>query len=180
MSLCLRYSDILVHRLLAVTIGAIPSFPEMFNKKNTQEMCNLLNKRHHMAQLASRSSVDLHTQLFFKDRVSIEEAFVLFVRRNALQVLIPKYGVEGNIFLRETTSRSKFNEEEMSITIGDVTFKVFSKIRVQIKVDTSASKNRFVNIMLMDPYVPGLSVDEIDDASSVNSLQPELKKLRTA
>ncbi|XP_046852546.1 exosome complex exonuclease RRP44-like [Xenia sp. Carnegie-2017] len=133
-----------------------------------------------MAQLASRSSVDLHTQLFFKDRVSIEEAFVLFVRRNALQVLIPKYGIEGNIFLRETTSRSKFNEEEMSITIGDVTFKVFSKIRVQIKVDTSASKYRFVNIMLMDPYVPGLSVDEIDDASSVNSLQPEFKKLRTA
>ena len=32
----LRYSDILVHRLLAVAIGAIPSFPQMFNKQSTQ------------------------------------------------------------------------------------------------------------------------------------------------
>ena len=37
--LCLvssRYSDILVHRLLAVAISAIPSFPQIFNKQNTQ------------------------------------------------------------------------------------------------------------------------------------------------
>jgi hypothetical protein len=35
-NLILRYSDILVHRLLAVAIGAVPSFPQMFNKQNTQ------------------------------------------------------------------------------------------------------------------------------------------------
>ena len=40
-----------------------------------------------------------------------EEAYILFVRKNALQVLIPKYGIEGNIFLREVTSRSKFDDE---------------------------------------------------------------------
>lgn len=40
-----------------------------------------------------------------------EEAYILFVRKNALQVLIPKYGIEGNIFLREVTSRSKFDGE---------------------------------------------------------------------
>jgi hypothetical protein len=41
----------------------------------------------------------------------VEEAYILFVRKNALQVLIPKYGIEGNIFLREITSRSKFDDE---------------------------------------------------------------------
>lgn len=41
----------------------------------------------------------------------IEEAYILFVRKNALQVLIPKYGIEGNIFLREVISRSKFDDE---------------------------------------------------------------------
>lgn len=105
-----RYSDILVHRLLAVAIGAMPSFPQLFDKQSTQEICNQLNKRHHMAQLASRASVQLHTQLFFKDQVVDEEAFIIYVKKNALQVLIPKFGIEGNIFLRNVTS-SRYDEE---------------------------------------------------------------------
>ncbi|CAB4038465.1 exosome complex exonuclease RRP44 isoform X3 [Paramuricea clavata] len=157
----------------------MPSFPQMFNKQNTQDICNQLNKRHHMAQLASRSSVELHTQLFFKDRVVVEEAYILFVRKNALQVLIPKYGIEGNIFLREVTSRSKFDDEESSLTIDDVTFRVFSKVLIQIKVETSSSRNRFVNISLVQPAVPGLSVDPLDIDPTTDTIQPELKKLRT-
>ena len=38
-------------------------------------------------------------QLFFKERVQDEQGYVLFVRKNALQVLIPKYGLEGTLFL---------------------------------------------------------------------------------
>ncbi|XP_028406202.1 exosome complex exonuclease RRP44-like [Dendronephthya gigantea] len=174
-----RYSDILVHRLLAVAIGAMPSFPQMFNKHNTQDICNQLNKRHHMAQLAARASVELHTQLFFKDRVVEEEAYILFIRKNALQVLIPKYGIEGNIFLRELTERSKFEDEESSLTIDDVTFRVFSKVRVQIKVETSSSRNRFVNISLVEPSVTGLSVKPLDTDLTAETIQPKLKKLKT-
>lgn len=37
--------------------------------------------------------------------------------------------------------------------IGDVTFNVFSKVLVQIKVETSSSRNRFVNISLVQPVV---------------------------
>ena len=47
-----------------------------------------------------------------------EEAYILFVRKNALQVLIPKYGIEGNIFLRDVTSRSKFDVEVRSGSVG--------------------------------------------------------------
>lgn len=48
----------------------------------------------------------------------MEEAYILFVRKNALQVLIPKYGIEGNIFLRDVTSRSKFDDEVRSSSVG--------------------------------------------------------------
>ena len=42
----------------------------------------------------------------------MEEAFVLFVRKNALQVLIPKYGLEGTVFMdKHTDSAVTFNQE---------------------------------------------------------------------
>lgn len=38
-------------------------------------------------------------QLFFKSRGIInEEGYVLFVRKNAIIVLIPKFGLEGTVF----------------------------------------------------------------------------------
>jgi hypothetical protein len=43
--------------------------------------------------------------------------------------------------------------QESSLTIDDVTFKVFSKVLIQIKVETSSSRNRFVNISLVQPSV---------------------------
>ena len=53
-----------------------------------------------MAQYASRASVNLHTHLFFRERRQTETGYVLFVRQNAIQVLIPKFGLEGTLFLR--------------------------------------------------------------------------------
>lgn len=41
----------------------------------------------------------LSLQLFFKSRgILNEEGFVLFVRKNAIIVLIPKFGLEGTVF----------------------------------------------------------------------------------
>ena len=36
---------------------------------------------------------------------------MLFVRKNALQVLIPKYGLEGTVFMDKHDSGFVFNEE---------------------------------------------------------------------
>ncbi|WAR11579.1 RRP44-like protein, partial [Mya arenaria] len=134
-----RYSDILVHRLLAVCIGADASYPELLEKQKTQAVCNNLNYRHKMAQYAGRASVNLHTHLFFKKRVVDEEGYILFVRKNAVQVLIPKYGLEATLYLN-TESRKKgpvfvFNEEENTQSCGDVTLRVFDRLIVQISID---------------------------------------------
>ena len=53
-------------------------------------------------------------QIFFKNRVCDEEGYVMFVRKNALQVLIPKYGLEGTVYLskkKESEGLFKFDEE---------------------------------------------------------------------
>jgi len=55
-------------------------------------------------------------QLFFRSRIQDEQGYVLYVRKNALQVLIPKYGLEGTIFLappkgEKATVNFVYNEE---------------------------------------------------------------------
>lgn len=39
--------------------------------------------------------------MFFKKNPKTEEAFVLFIRKNALQVLIPKYGLQGTVYMNQ-------------------------------------------------------------------------------
>lgn len=96
-----RYADIIVHRLLAVAIQADITYPELLDKQALQQTCNNMNYRHKMAQYAGRASVELHTQLFFRNRRVDEEAYILAIKKNALQVLIPQYGLEGTLYLKD-------------------------------------------------------------------------------
>ena len=50
----------------------------------------VLNHRHRMAQQAGRSSVELYTNMFFKNKVQIEEGRVIRVLKNGFVVLAPK------------------------------------------------------------------------------------------
>uniref|UniRef100_A0A8C6Y5L9 Protein DIS3 homolog n=1 Tax=Naja naja TaxID=35670 RepID=A0A8C6Y5L9_NAJNA len=110
-----RYADIIVHRLLAVAIGVDTTYPDLTDKHKLAELCKNLNFRHKMAQYAQRASIAFHTQLFFKNKGEVsEEAYILFVRKNAIVVLIPKYGLEGTVFFEEkakTNERLVFNDE---------------------------------------------------------------------
>lgn len=54
-------------------------------------------------------------QLFFKNRgVLNEEGFILFVRKNAIMILIPKFGLEGTVFFESKDKpgpRLRFDSE---------------------------------------------------------------------
>ena len=108
-----RYTDVIVHRLLAASIGADSTYPELLDKKKTQEVANNINYRHRMAQYASRASVNLYTHMFFRNRKTHEDGYVLFIKQNAVQILIPKYGLEGTLYIR-TEHGFIFDEEEPS------------------------------------------------------------------
>ncbi|PFX23563.1 Exosome complex exonuclease RRP44 [Stylophora pistillata] len=161
-----RYSDILVHRLLAVAIGALDSYPDLLSKDKTQKLCNHLNFRHKMAQYASRDSIDLHCQLFFQGKAIEEvEAFVLFVRKNALQVLIPKYGLEGTVLLnKEDGPGFTYDEEEPSLTVGDVTYRGFDRVAVKINVNKSLTENKFLSFSLVSKK--GSSTEDVTEPVS--------------
>lgn len=112
-----RYADIIVHRLLAACIGADTPYAELLDKNKNALLCNNLNYRNRMAQYAGRASVALNTHLFFRNRTEEVEGYVLFVRKNALQILIPKYGLEGTIYLSgKNNDNVKFiYNEEVSV-----------------------------------------------------------------
>ena len=70
----------------------------------------------------------LFLQLFFKKRILDEQGYVLFVRKNALQILIPKYGLEGTIYLSDNKNKSMFTyNEEVSQSLLVIFMYVVSK-----------------------------------------------------
>lgn len=89
----------MVHRQLHAAIDADISYGnELTDKESMNELCNVLNHRNRMAQQAARSSVELFTHLFFKNKVQEEEGYVIRILKNAFIVLVPKYGIEGIVY----------------------------------------------------------------------------------
>ncbi|KAH0953363.1 hypothetical protein HN011_004299 [Eciton burchellii] len=176
-----RYADIIVHRLLAVCIGADATYPELLDKKKNHMLCHNLNYRNRMAQYAGRASVALHTHLFFRNKVQDEEGYILFVRKNALQVLIPKYGLEGILYLNPGTSSIAFtyNSEDQSQTCGDVVFRAFDPIIVQMSLDRSNVQHEKLFFELVKPEIPGFSISPLNANSNVveeNFMKQTLKR----
>ncbi|XP_071559206.1 exosome complex exonuclease RRP44 [Temnothorax nylanderi] len=177
-----RYADIIVHRLLAVCIGADATYPELLDKKKNHLLCHNLNYRNRMAQYAGRASVALHTHIFFRNKVQDEEGYILFVRKNALQVLIPKYGLEGTVYLNSASSSVTFtyNSEDQSQTCGEIVFRAFDPIVVQMSLDRSNVQHERLFFKLVKPEIPDFSVPplniETTNASEENSTVKETLK----
>ena len=172
-----RYADLMVHRLLAVSIRADSTYSELLDKHKMQQLCNHLNHRHKNAQYAARASINLHTHLFFRGKDTIEEGFVLFVRKNALQVLIPKYGLENPLFFDKDEgggALSKvslvFDESEPSLTVESVKFRLFDPVLVKIAIEQSNIQQCKLKFYLISPTIPNVSA-KVD--------VPPLKKLKT-
>ncbi|RKO83298.1 hypothetical protein BDK51DRAFT_46976 [Blyttiomyces helicus] len=139
---------------------------------------SVLNYRHRMAQQASRSSVELYTNLFFKDKAIQEEGHVIRVMKNGFSVLIPRYGIEGYVYASptdSTTSPFTYNGETNQLVSESATIKLFARVTVLVAVEeagvAAAQRSKLV-LRLVDPVVPGLSVD------SIIAEQPPAKKAK--
>lgn len=183
-----RYSDLVVHRLLAVAIRADATYADLLNKDTAQRLCNHLNQRHKNAQYAARASINLHTHLFFKNRDSVEEAFVLFVKKNAIQVLIPKFGLENTMFFDDVRVCNSdggnrrlsvvFADSVPSLTVEGVKFCLFDKLQVGISVVRSNIQHSKLRLCLVSPAVPGMGVGGArDDADLAPPLAKKAKLL---
>lgn len=94
-------------------------------------------------------------QIFFREKIQDEEGYILFVRKNALQVLIPKYGLEGILYLNNISPSVTFtyNSEDQSQTCGDIVFRAFDPIVVQMSLDRSNVQHEKLFFKLVIPEV---------------------------
>ena len=165
-----RYADLMVHRLLSASIGADSTYPDLLDKEKMQKLCDRLNRRHKMAQYAQRSSIQLHTQIYFRNRSAVNDAYILMVKKNSLQVFLPKYGYEGHILLdtpvtvgdsaEKSYLDTHFNEYDLSILVEGHMFRVFDPLRVRLVVQRSSLQDSKVVLQLVSPHIKGLTVEE--------------------
>ncbi|KRY51407.1 Exosome complex exonuclease RRP44 [Trichinella britovi] len=157
-----RYADLVVHRLLSAALDQSRIVPSMLDRRRLELLCQNLNYRHRMAQYAGRASVSLNTHLFFKNRLEQLEAYVLFVRRNALQLLIPKYGLESSIFYDQAPCNTiTYDDDECCLRAGEITIRNFDPLLVQVCVDESVPHRPKLQVKLVKPFISGFSVDPL-------------------
>jgi exosome complex exonuclease DIS3/RRP44 len=155
-----RYADVVVHRLLQACIEPDMVYgQELIETTKMKELCDNLNFRNRMAQQAGRSSVELFTSLYFRNKVEVEEGRVLRVLKNGIIVLVPKYGIETIVYTTGGSSPFVYDDEAKSLVAGDVVLKTFDKVKVEITVEGDIDGLRQkMNMKLVEPFVEGVSV----------------------
>uniref|UniRef100_A0A336KCD1 Protein DIS3 homolog n=1 Tax=Culicoides sonorensis TaxID=179676 RepID=A0A336KCD1_CULSO len=176
-----RYADIIVHRLLAACIGADSTYSELLDKHTNSLLCNNLNYRNRMAQYAGRASVALNTHLFFKNRTDDENGYILFVRKNALQVLVPKFGLEGTIYVIGKDNKPykggvifTYDDENHLIKCGKIEFRAFDPVKVRLSIDSSNIQHEKLVFELVEPYIENFSVKTEDPNEGLGDKNIEL------
>lgn len=87
-------SDVLAHRQLSAAIGYTTLHATLHSKSHVERVLEVVNRRHRMAQMAGRASVEFYVGLALKARGQKgqvrEEAFVIRTFRNGLGVFVSK------------------------------------------------------------------------------------------
>ncbi|OTA79170.1 hypothetical protein M434DRAFT_402104 [Hypoxylon sp. CO27-5] len=134
-----RYADLVAHRQLAAAIDYEPMHASTRSRGRLEAVCKNINVRHRNAQLAGRASVAYYVGQSLKGRVADEEGFVMKIFSNGFVVLVPRFGIEGLIRLRdlaEPEPDSVFDAEAYTLRCSgsrDVEVELFQKVLVRIR-----------------------------------------------
>ncbi|KAG8780762.1 exosome catalytic subunit dis3 [Serendipita sp. 397] len=162
-----RYADVLVHRQLAAAIDHSPLHASLHSKDYVERVLNNVNRRHRMAQMASRASIEFYVGLALQGRGASavngvrEEAFVIRTFRNGIGVFVYRLGIEGLVTFKGEVD---FNAEAYTISVPSTSKKgerkslsVFDKVVVNITVEKNANTQRgTVKMELVSPVTSGL------------------------
>lgn len=92
-----RYADVVVHRLLAASLGIEQLPNEYTDRKQMQELCSHMNKRHRAAQHAQRASVAIYSVAYFRNNPIVEDAYIMEIHDDTVKVMVPKFGIESAV-----------------------------------------------------------------------------------
>jgi exosome complex exonuclease DIS3/RRP44 len=136
-----RYADLLAHRQLAAAIGYEAVHPSVRSRGRLEAVCKNINVRHRNAQMAGRASIAYYVGQALKGKVAEEEAFVMKIFSNGFVVLVPRFGIEGLIRLRDladTEPDSDFDADAYVLTTSgsrELRVELFQKVKVRVQDD---------------------------------------------
>ena len=157
-----RYADVLAHRQLAAAIQYEPLPSNLYSKHYVDQVLDNVNKRHRLAQMAGRASVEFFVGLAIsaknaeqgvdatkvgQERLLRADAYVVRTFRNGLALFVNKYGLEGVITF---PGECQFDPDEYQVTIPaslsqlgrDVTLGIFDRCTVEIGIEKDRNTKR--------------------------------------
>jgi len=157
-----RYADVLAHRQLAAAIQYEPLPSNLYSKHYVDQVLDNVNKRHRLAQMAGRASVEFFVGLAIsaknaeqgvdatkvgQERLLRADAYVVRTFRNGLAVFVNKYGLEGVITF---PGECQCDPDEYQVTIPaslsqlgrDVTLGIFDRCTVEIGIEKDRNTKR--------------------------------------
>lgn len=109
-------ADVLAHRQLAAAIGHSPLHASLHSKDYVERILSGVNRRHRMAQFASRASIEFYVGLALKGKMSnssnvggvLEDAYVIRAFTNGIGVFVHRYGLTRRYILVGCRFGSRF------------------------------------------------------------------------
>jgi hypothetical protein len=87
--------------------------------------------------------------------------YILRTRKNAVTVLVPRYGIEGTLHFSEPGQESsagvRYDEKTMKLHVRGTELSVFDRIVVQVSVEENLQTTR-IKLKLVRPAIEGVSV----------------------
>ncbi|KAK4689829.1 exosome complex exonuclease DIS3/RRP44, partial [Tremellales sp. Uapishka_1] len=157
-----RYADVLAHRQLSAAIGYTSLHPSLQSKSHVEKVLSVVNRRHRLAQMAGRASVEFYVGLALKARGgksgteggrTREDAFVIRTFRNGLAVFVSSLGLEGLITFQKDTH--EFDPENYVIKVpvagekGMKEIAVFDRVTVEVGIEQDKNTQRGKVKMIM-------------------------------
>ncbi|KAM0563993.1 hypothetical protein ACHAPJ_000201 [Fusarium lateritium] len=133
-----RYADLLAHRQLAAAIDYEAIHPNVRSRGRLEAVCKNINVRHRNAQMAGRASIAYYVGQALKGKVAEEDAFVMKIFSNGFVVLVPRFGTEGLIRLRdlaEPEPEAEYDADTYMLTTKgsrEVKVELFQKVKVRV------------------------------------------------
>ncbi|KAK0703757.1 hypothetical protein B0T26DRAFT_681395 [Lasiosphaeria miniovina] len=133
-----RYADLVAHRQLAAAIDYEAVHPSVRSGGRLEAVCKNINVRHRNAQLAGRASIAYYVGQALRGKATEEDGFVMKIFSNGFVVLVPRFGIESLIRLRDladTEPQATYDAESYTLkTTGsrEVTVELFQKVRVRV------------------------------------------------
>ena len=143
-----RYADLMAHRQLAAAINYEAPDASTYSKDKVEKICDNINKRHRNAQYAGRASIEYYVGQALKGRVLEEDAYILKTFSNGIAVFVPRFGIEGQIKLRDMADpepEATLDADNYTLTLSGSREQIlflFQKVRVKISDELQPSTGK--------------------------------------